>query len=92
MSNEKLKFTFDESNGGHTYRIKCLAALNSVMFASGSDDEAIKIWNFNEGKLVKKFDKSNGGHKHTINSLVFLKNSGYLASASSDKNIKIWQI
>ena len=43
------------------------------------------------GKLKYTFDQSNGGHKDWVVSLLSLEN-GYLASASLDTTVKIWDI
>ena len=86
-----MKFTFEESNGGHSDTLWALASLVNGLLASGSDDNTIKIWEVTNGKLKYTFDQTNGGHSNLVNLLESLEN-GYLASASADGEIKIWDI
>ena len=78
ITNGKLKFSFDQSNGGHTDFVRSLASLENGYLASGSRDETVKIWDVTNGKLKFTFDKSNGGHSGLgsswVNSLLSLGN------------------
>jgi WD40 repeat protein len=47
-TNNALLFTFT----GHTSAVLGLAALQSGMLASGSDDNTVKIWNPTQGSLL----------------------------------------
>ena len=85
--NGKLKFTFNEFNGGHTGYVDKLTSLDNGYLASSADDETIKIWDITNGKLKYTFDKSNG-HSGLYTNLISLEN-GYLASRSSSI-VKIW--
>ena len=89
IKDRKLKFSFDESNGGHLVGVNKLEILENGFVASASD--SVKIWDLKDGKLKYTFDQSNGGHSNGISSLVSLEN-GYLASGSYDKTIKIWDL
>ena len=62
----KLKFNFDETNGGHTDSVVSLESLENGYLASGSDNRTIKIWDITSGKLKFTFDTSNGGHSDLI--------------------------
>ena len=86
-----LKYTFDESNGGHNGPVWNLVPLKNGYLASGSLDFTIKIWNINSGSLKYTFDKNKGGHSKAVSSLVALPNES-LASGSWDSKIKIWDI
>ncbi len=86
-----LKYTFDETNGGHNGPVWSLVPLKNGYLASGSLDFTIKIWNANTGSLKYTFDKSNGGHDKAVSTLVVLPNES-LASGSWDSKIKIWNV
>ena len=58
------------------------------MFASGSIDTTIVIWQ--TSPLVNLFTLTN--NTSPVNSLVFLSSLNYLISASSDGVINVWQI
>jgi WD40 repeat protein len=45
-----LKYTFDESNGGHTNCVNFLASSGKGLLASGSADFKVKIWDVTNGK------------------------------------------
>ena len=70
---------------GHTNSIYSLAKLNDHMFASGSSDNTIRIWDLNTGQSTKTLT----GHTGSVDSLVKL-NESTLASGSSDNTIRIW--
>jgi WD40 repeat protein len=50
----------------------------------------IKIWNFNENKVIRSINNKNG-HTAAIVALLLL-NDGTLASGSRDNTIKIWNV
>ena len=56
VTNGKLKYTFDESNGGHTEWVYSLASLENGYLASASRDNTVKIWDVTSGKLKNTFD------------------------------------
>jgi WD40 repeat protein len=58
LKDPHLKFTFDQSNGGHTWYVNCLALLENDYLASGSNDYKVKIWDVLTGKLNFTFDRS----------------------------------
>ena len=51
VTNGKLKYTFDRSNGGHTNYVSSLASLENGYLASGSFDGKVKIWDLTNGKI-----------------------------------------
>ena len=73
-----MKFTFDKSNGGHTYWVGSLVSLENGYLASGSYDGSVKIWDITNRKLKFTFEKTNGGHSSFIQTLTWLDN-GFLA-------------
>jgi len=44
LKNNKLEYTYDKSNGGHSNRIYSFVLLENGEFATGSVDKTIKIW------------------------------------------------
>lgn len=79
----------------------CLATLNhdgnvpSVAFspddsliATGSYDNAVRIWEVETGRLSKTLR----AHTGTIHSVAFCPDGERLASASSDQSIRVWDI
>jgi len=51
----------------------------------GKEDN-LNLWNINNGNLLASFQ----GHNHWINSVIFSPDGQFIASASDDKTIKIW--
>ena len=70
---------------GHELWVNCLAKINSLYFASASNDTKIKIWDYQKREFIKDLD----GHLDCILSLIVLKNNN-LCSGSADLTIKIW--
>lgn len=62
------------------------ASSNSMIFTGGWD-HVIKVWNL-DGELVKELQ----GHLERITDLCVSKDGKYLASASADKTICLWNI
>ena len=66
---------------------------NKPIFATGSTDKTIKIWDAETLKLLRVLDKSrHAGHGHSINQLLWLENSEVLLSCSDDRTISAWNI
>lgn len=57
------------------------------MLAGGASDYSIKIWNMNNGSLIRTLT----GHNATVSALAALRD-GTLASGSFDSTIKIWNV
>jgi WD40 repeat protein len=91
----RLKYTFGSSNGGHRNYVYALAKLRNGNLISSGDD-TIKIWDIVFGKLLYSFDSTNAPASSLSNiNKLFVLNSGYVASTSSNSNdysIKIWNI
>ena len=69
--------------------------VNTVVFspdgkiaASGSSDNGIKLWNVENGQLIKTLT----GHKSGVLALAFSPDGKMLASGSYDETIKLWNI
>ena len=58
------------------------------MFASGSDDNTIKLWD----TIIYQEIITLKGHTEGVNSVCFSSDCRVLASGSDDKTIKIWNI
>jgi WD40 repeat protein len=71
---------------GHTDIVTAMVKLNNLYFASGSCDNLIIIWNFNNKSKYKILK----GHKNCIRSIIFTND--ILCSVGYDKNIKIWDL
>jgi len=73
------------SFSSHSKAVWCIIELDDRKFASGSEDRTIKIWDAQEGRLVKTIT----GHKDQVRALLKI-NSALFASGSSDKQIIVW--
>ena len=58
------------------------------LFASGSWDNTIHLWNATTGARLKTFT----GHESFVNSIAFNPNGRRLASGSQDETIRLWDI
>ena len=56
--------------------------------ASGSDDDTIKLWDLQTGKLIKSFE----GHTKIIEAIAFSPDGKYIASASDDMTVELWDV
>lgn len=86
--NGKLLYLI-ESHKGHTKWINAVRfSDDGKLFASGSDDQLVKIWESETGKLLHTFK----GHTNNINGLVFSKDNKTIFTSSNDGTIKKWDI
>ena len=77
---------------GHNGPIRCLAFIHSDegqhQFVSGSHDQTILIWIYDQNKNNVQSLITCKGHQGTIETLALQKT--YFASGSFDKTIKLW--
>lgn len=76
----------------HAHWVRSIAFHPSrPMFASGSDDQTVKIWEINAdgtGKCIRTLE----GHENCVRSVAFSEDGRWLASGSEDETIRIWNI
>lgn len=90
--NEQWKNT--ETIQAHLYTVNHLTiSPNKKLFASGSRDKTIKIWDAQSLKLLKVLDRDKfpENHSHSVNRLLWLNNN-QLISTGDDKKIISWKI
>ena len=63
---------------------------NGQLLASGSDDNTIKLWQVQDGRV--RLLNTLTGHKNWVYSVAFSPNGQLLASGSRDDTIKLWQV
>ena len=74
---------------GHTSEVTYLGyGRKNSLLASGSNDNTVRLWDAESGKLLQIFE----GHSDGVVSLMFNSNEEYLASASSDGDLRLWNI
>ncbi|HJS08929.1 MAG TPA: WD40 repeat domain-containing protein, partial [Pirellulales bacterium] len=74
---------------GHKDIVYALAVSpNGKHLATGSYDQAIKLWDLESGSELKTL----AGHNGAIFGLAFHKDGKILASASGDRTVKLWDI
>ena len=72
---------------GHTYWVWSVAFGQGNILASGSGDRSIKIWNAENGQLIRTLN----GHTNSVISVAFGEGN-VLASVSDDNSVNIWNI
>jgi WD40 repeat protein len=61
---------------------------DGTYIASGSEDNAIIIWNPVDGKFIQRLE----GHTKTVRSIIWSKDSKTLVSCSEDGSVKVWNV
>jgi WD40 repeat protein len=84
---DSLNINLKATLRGHSGEIQCLTLLSNDLFASGSNDNSIKIWNLSKYDCLKTLEE----HKDSVNLIMSLPNKNF-ASSSWDKTIKIWNL
>lgn len=82
-------------DAAHRDAVTCLAfSPDGELFASGSADATIKLWNVKSGTLVYSFTHDTGAtspHQGTITSLYFTPQCR-LVSAARDNTVRVWEL
>lgn len=69
---------------GHEKGINCITFVGTDLFATGSDDHTIIVWDYKRGTQVTRLR----GHTNNVNSIHKIKNG--FASCSEDSTVRIW--
>jgi WD40 repeat protein len=73
----------------HTGEVNTIAfSPDGQQFASGSDDQTIKIWNLNQRQELSTLR----GHTNWVYSVAISPNSQTLVSGSKDTTVKVWNL
>lgn len=63
------------------------------LFATGSRDKTVKIWDVENMKVLKRFEGlKDKAHTHSVNKLLWLNYNNYLISTGDDGTLKVWSI
>lgn len=68
----------------------CEWSPNARIFASGSKDGSIKLWDGVSNKCINTFADAHGHQE--ITSVTFTKNSKYLLSSGKDSVVRLWEL
>lgn len=75
----------------HNKPINCVKyAINGKLYATGSVDGTIKIWDGISGRCINTFTDAHNGQE--ICSVTFTKNGKYLLSSGKDSLVKLWEL
>ncbi|MDJ0617526.1 MAG: serine/threonine-protein kinase [Calothrix sp. MO_192.B10] len=78
---------------GHASMVHCVAiSPDGQIFASGSSDNTVKLWQLRNRKLLRKLGGWFAGHSSMVHGLAFSPDGEILASASWDETIKLWLV
>ncbi len=61
---------------------------DGTMFATGSQDQRVRLYDMPTGDIIATFD----GHNHVVKSVMFSPDGKTLASGSSDGTILLWDL
>ncbi|XP_059486358.1 cleavage stimulation factor subunit 1 [Neocloeon triangulifer] len=65
-------------------------SMDAKMYASGSKDGSIKLWDGVSSKCVNTFKNAHDGNE--VSSICFTRNGKYLLSSGMDSLIKLWEL
>jgi U3 small nucleolar RNA-associated protein 13 len=86
-NSEMVKLKSIYTHKAHEKDINSIAvAPNDRMFATGSQDKSVKLWNCEDGQLLGELK----GHRRGVWCVRFSPVEQLIASASGDKTIKLW--
>lgn len=88
---KKLLYTLQ----GHRDWVNSVAiSPDGRILASGSEDNTIKLWDMNTGKMVRTFKKGwwQKGHEGPVRTVIFSPDGEFLVSGSDDNTIKFWEL
>lgn len=78
---------------GHTDAVKDVAiSPDGAWVASGGVDGSLKVWEITSGKIVEELPLHTPGSKHQLTCLDFNPQTLTLATGSTDKTVKYWDL
>ena len=83
----KTKKHINVISNAHNDSINCICFCDEKIFASGSDDCNVALWDM---RMLDNCITTLSGHTHWVKSLVYDENSGYLVSAAFDGTVRTW--
>lgn len=84
---------FVSSNPGDQHKLSVTSvewSPNARVFASGSKDGSIKLWDSVSNKCINTFADAHGGSE--VCSVTFSKNSKYLLTSGKDSVVRLWEL
>jgi WD40 repeat protein len=78
-----------KSYTGHGNEVCCYVKLSETLFATGSKDKSIKVWNIEKAASIRSLV----GHNDFVTGLLKINiadNELHVLSCSQDRNIKVW--
>lgn len=72
----------------HNGKLTALSYSNQNYFATGGDDNTIKIWDSSKKVVLKTLY----GHSAAVYDLIFYENQKKLISVSNDRTIRLWDV